>query len=241
MAEKVQVTPVVVEKNETLERAKGFWARYSKPIIIIGSVVILVLGGYYGYKHLIQIPKEEKASEAIFPAEKLFVKITSGSSFGQDTVGIILNGSKPQNITGLLSIISKYSGTDAANRAEYMAGACYLHLKQFDKAISHLKDFDGNGANQVQSKAYTMLGHAYAEQKKTDDALSYYKKAADVDSDDDGIASEALFMAGGYAEAMGKTEEAIKLFQKLKDKYAGTQRVMSGDADKYLAKLGVTK
>jgi len=239
MAEKVQVE--TAEVNPALVKAKGFWAKFSKPIILIGSIVILLGGAYYIYKYMFKLPKEQKASEQIFAAEKLFGVMANSSSFNQDTVSMVLNGSKPNNITGLLSIISKYDGTPSANRAEYMVGACYLHLKQFDKAIKHLKEFDGNGANQVQSKAYIMLGHAYAEQKKTDDALSYYKKAADVDSKDDALASEALFIAGSYADAIGKPKEAIEIFKKLKEKYESSNRVASGDVDKYLGKLGVTQ
>ena len=55
------------------------------------------------------------------------------------------------------------------------------------------------------------------------------------------MASEALFIAGRYAEALGKEKEAIVIFQNLKDKYPATQRVSSGEVDKYLASLGVVK
>lgn len=239
MSEKVQVENV--ELNPAIAKAKGFWAKFSKPIIIVGSIIILLGGGYFIYKYFFKLPKEQQANEAIFPAEKMFGKMAETSSFSADSVSIVLNGSKPNNITGLLSIISKYGGTASGNRAEYMAGACYLHLKQFDKAIKHLKAFDGNGASQVQSKAYLMLGHAYAEQKKTDDALSYYKKAASAAGDDDVFAAEALFIAGAYADSQGKTKDALSIFQDLKDKYESSNRVASGDVDRFLGKLGATK
>ena len=144
-------------------------------------------------------------------------------------------------VTGLLKIAGSYGGTKSGNRAEFMIGACYLNLKQFDKAIKHLKEFDANGATQIESKAYILLGHAYAEQKKTDDALEYYKKAGSITDLDEGMASEALFIAGRYAEATGKSSDALELFQKLKDKYPASQRVSSGDVDKYLESLSVTK
>ncbi len=226
---------------DVVERAKGFWAAYSKKIIIAGSAVIVLLGGYLGYKYLIKLPNDKKASELIFPAEKLFGKMAASSAYNKDTVNIVMNGDKAAGITGLLKIISSYSGTPSGNRAEYMVGACYLHLKQFDKAVKHLKEFDGNGAKQIQSKAYLLLGHAFAEQKKTADALEYYKKAAAADDDDEAIATEALFTAGRYAEFIGKSKDAIELFQQLKDNYPASQRVKSGDADRYLAKLGVIK
>ena len=240
MADK-QAKTEQLDSSAIVEKAKGFWVAYSKKIIIAGSVVIVLLGSYLGYKYLIKIPNEQKANDLIFPAEKLFGAIASSSSYNKDTVNMVLNGDKGRGVTGLLKIASSYGGTKSGNRAEYMIGACYLNLKQFDKAIKHLKDFDGNGAEQVQSKAYILLGHAYAEQKKTDDALDYYKKAGNIAGLDEGMAAEALFLAGRYAEAMGKTKEATDIFQKLKDKYPASQRVSSGDVDKYLAALGVTK
>lgn len=240
MAEK-QVKAEIMEAADVVEKAKGFWAKYSKRIMIIGSAVIVLLGGWLSYKYFFKIPKEQKAGELIFPAEKLFGKMASASSYNKDTVNIVMNGDKGSGVTGLLKIISTYGGTPSANRAEYMVGVCYLELKQFDKAIKHLKEFDANGASQIESKAYILLGHANAEQKKTGDALDYYQKAAAVNGLDEGMATEALFLAGMYAEAIGKTKEAIEIFQKLKDNYPASQRVTSGDVDRYLGKLGVTK
>jgi tetratricopeptide (TPR) repeat protein len=240
MAEK-QVKAETMEAADVMERAKGFWAKYSKRIIIVGLTVAVLLLAYIGYKKFIKEPKEKTASELIFPAEKLFGTMAASSSYNKDTVNMVLNGDKASGVTGLLKIVGNYSGTQSGNRAEFMVGACYLQLKQFDKAIKHLKEFDGNGASQIQSKAYLLLGHAYAEQKKTDEALDYYKKAGSVSDLDESMASEALFIAGRYAEAVGKTKDAIELFQKLKDDYPASQKVTSGDVEKYLASLVVTK
>jgi tetratricopeptide (TPR) repeat protein len=239
MAEK-QVKTEQVEVD-VMAKAKGFWAANSKIIMIVGSAVILLIGGYLGYKYLYKLPNEKKANDLIFPAEKLFGLMSASSSYNKDTVNMVLNGDKAAGVTGLLKIASSYSGTKSGNRAEYMIGACYLHLKQFDKAIKHLKEFDGNGADQIQSKAWLLIGHAYSEEKKTDDALDYYTKAAHISGLDEAMASEALFIAGIYAKEMGKTKEATDLLQELKDKYPATQRVGSGEVDKYLASLGVIK
>ncbi|MFN8243527.1 MAG: tetratricopeptide repeat protein [Ferruginibacter sp.] len=230
-------------EKDAIEIAKGFWARFSKPIIIAGSAIIVLVGGYLGYKYLYKLPNEQKASEMIFPAERLFDKMANEKGFSKDSVNIVLNGGSLEGnaVTGLLKIISNYGGTAAGNRAHYMAGACYLQIKEFDKAIKQLKEFDANGASQVESRADIMLGHAYSELKKTDEALSYYKKAARAASDDAGLSSEALYMAARYAEASGKTKEAVELFQQLKNEYATTPHVQGGDVDKYLGKLGALK
>lgn len=231
------------EVPEVLVKAKGFWDEYSKRIIISGTALIALGAAYFGYKYLYKLPQQQKASELVFSAEKLFGKMAASSSYNKDTVNIVLNGGNLDGnpITGLLKIINNYGGTPSGNRAQYIAGACYLQLKEFDKAIKYLKEFDGNGANQVQSKAFILLGHAYAEKKNSDEALSYYKKAAEVAGNDEGMAVEALYIAGMYADAMGKTKDAIVLFQKIKEDFPASQRAQSGEADRYLAKLGVLK
>ncbi|RZM07453.1 MAG: tetratricopeptide repeat protein [Pedobacter sp.] len=240
MAEKTVIITEPTTENSVVTDARGFWEKYSRPIIYVGGIIIIAILGWMAYKNFIVKPKEAKANDAIFPAEGLFDKMAV-TGFNKDSVNIALNGGNlgGTNITGLLKVMSTYSGTEAANRAAYMTGASYLHIKEFDKAIKYLKQFDGNGANQVQGKANLMIGHAYAEQKKTDDALSYYKKAASADSKDEAFASDALLVAASYAEFTGKTKEAIDLYKEVKAKYPSSNAVQNGDIDKYLAKLGV--
>ena len=136
---------------------------------------------------------------------------------------------------GALKFISKYDGTDAANLCEYYAGACYLYLKQFDKSIKYLKDFHTD-AHQIQSRAYGMIGDAYSELKKNNDALDYYKKAADVNDKDDFTTPEYLYRAALFAETIGKKQDAIDLYKKIKKDYPLSDR--AANVDKYLARLG---
>ncbi|GAB2809807.1 YfgM family protein [Ferruginibacter profundus] len=246
MAEKAKVVETV-EVNEALERAKGFWAKFSKPIIYVGSAIILLGGGWYAYGKLVKEPNELKASELIFPAEKLFGKMAQVGSYTKDSVGLVLNGGVVDNekLTGMLTIIKNYGGTPAGNRAQYITGACYLHLGDYDKAIKYLKEFDGNSAEQIQSAAYRMIGDAYAELKKNDDALNYYAKAVEVaSSKDESTMFLALSRAALFCDATGKTKEAIGYFQQIKDEITPAffrNNRIDFDADKYLAKLGVVK
>ena len=240
MAEKKVTTGT--EEQAVFMRARGFWENYSRPIIYIGSAIILIIAGWFGYKYFIKIPKERKGNVAIFMAETIFDKMAN-AGFNKDSVVIILNGGEIEGmkVTGLLSVIKNYGGTNAGNRARYMAGATYLNIKDYEKAVKYLKDFESNGAYQIESKADILLGHAYAEQKKTDDALKYYIKASEVNDKDDVISSDALLLAASYADATSKNDEAIKLYQKLKDNYPSNSAVRSGEIDKYLARLGVLK
>jgi tetratricopeptide (TPR) repeat protein len=235
MAEK-QATATVVEKNEIVDKARGFWAKFSKPIIYGGSAVIILIVAWVSYKYLVVAPKEAKSADVIFPAEQLFDKMTQ-SGFNKDSINLVLNGGSGIP-TGVLKIASNYSGTPAGNRANFIAGACYLHSRDFNKAIKYLKEFS-TSATQVQAVAYSMIGDAYSELKKNDDALEYYKKAASVNEKDEFMTAEGLFKAASFAEAIGKTKEAIELYQQAKDKFPKNPHIT--EIDKRLARLGIFK
>jgi len=227
------------ETVEAVDKVKGFWEKNNKMIIYLGTAIIIAIAGWIGYQKFILEPNELKANEAIFPAENLFGKMAT-SGFNKDSVNIVLNGGEVDGtkIMGLLKIMNNNGGTKASNRAAYMAGACYLHIGEFDKAIKYLGDFSGNGADQVQAKAYLMMGHAYAEKNKVDDAMNYYKKAGSVNEKDESATPDALMTYAMYAEANGKEKEAIDTYKKIKEQYPTFVSSGNGDIDKRLARLG---
>lgn len=223
-----------VKSPDVITRARGFWDKNSKPIIYIGAAIILLAGGWLVYKYMFKVPKEEKANDAVFVVQKYFTDFSNAPDSLKTTMGNrVLNGEDGNS--GALKFISKYEGTAAANLCHYYAGAAYLHLKQFDKAIKHLKEFETD-ATQVQSRAYGMLGDANAELKKNNEALDYYRKAAGLNEKDEFTSSEFLFKAGLFAETIGKKEEAIELYKKIKTDYPLSEKATS--IDKYLARLG---
>jgi len=226
-----------VQKKEVdvVEKARGFWEDYSKPISYIGSAIILIVAAWLIYKYMFKVPEQEKADKVVFVTQKYFSEFTNATDSAKIMLATkVLNGDGVN--PGALKIINQYSGTPAANLCEYYAGACYLHLGQFEKSIKYLKDFDANGATQIKSRALGMMGDASAELNKNDDALSYYKKAADVNTKDDFTSSEFLFRAALFAESTGKTKDAIDLFKKIKTDYPLTEK--AADVDRYLARLG---
>jgi len=153
-----------------------------------------------------------------------------------DSVKLALNG---DNINaGFAKIVAKYGGTKAANLASFYAGSCYLKLGDYNNAVKYLKDFS-TSAEQLQARAYGLLGDAYSEENKKEDAVDEYKKAGTFFEKDEVLSPEYLFRAGYLYESMGKTKEAIEMYQAIKDKYPTTQR--GTDIDKYLARLGVVK
>ncbi len=226
---------VHVPEVDVIERARGFWEKFSKPIIYIGGAIIVLAAAWLIYKYMVKLPKENKANEVVYVTQKYFSGFSNVAedSLKRSMAEKCLNGDGAN--PGALKIISKYSGTDAANLCEYYAGACYLHLKQFDKSIKYLKNFN-TGATQIKSRAYGMIGDAYAELNKKDDALDYYKKAADVNKKDEYTTTEFLFRAGLYAESVGKNKDAIELYNRIKNDFPLTDK--AADIDRYLARLG---
>ncbi len=209
-----------------IAKAKDFWTRYSKPIMIACAVIIIGVGGWYVYQNFFKKPKEEKAVEAMFKAEEYY-RI--------DSVNLALNGDGQYD--GFLKIISKYGGTDAANLANYYAGSCYIKLNENEKAIKHLKKFS-TGSKSVQARAYKLIGDAYADMGKNADALSYYKKAGRHYEKDEINSAEYLYFAAYLADRVMKdSKEAIALYKEIKEKFPKSNQ--ASDADKYLAQLGV--
>jgi predicted negative regulator of RcsB-dependent stress response len=212
------------EKNPIAE-IQHVWERYGKVASYILVGIIIVVGGYFGYRSYILEPKEKQAVEALFRAEEYY---------RMDSVRLALNG---DNINaGFIKIISRYGGTKAANLASFYAGSCYLKLGDFSNAVKYLKDFS-TPVKQVQERAYGLLGDAYSEQNKKEEAAEQYKKAGTFFEKDDLLSPEYLFRSGYLYESMGKTQEAIAMYRMIKDKYPNSQR--GADIDKYLARLGV--
>ena len=229
-----QINKPVQEVNQ-LEKLRGFWAQYSKPVTYIGTALVVLIIGFAVYKYMVLEPKNVKANDAVFVTQQYFEEFTGATDSSKALLAAkVLNGDGVN--PGALKIMNDYSGSEAANLCAYYTGACYLHLGQFDKSLTYLKDFDAHGATQIQSRSLGMMGDASAELNKNDDALSYYKKAASVNEKDDFTSSEFLFKAALFAETTGKTKEAVDLFKKLKTNYPGSEK--AADADRYLAKLG---
>lgn len=187
--------------------------------------VVVLLAGYFGYTELYQKPREAKAADAMFTAEKYFA---------QDSSNLVLNGDGTSK--GVLYVIKEFGGTKAANLAKYYAGVSYFRTGDFNKSVEYLKDFSTD-AKQVQAIAYGTIGDAYSELKKNDEAIEAYKKAGAYFPEDAGISAEYLFRAASLLELTGKTDDAIALYNEIKVKFPTSEKGVN--ADKYIYRLKV--
>jgi tetratricopeptide (TPR) repeat protein len=222
--------PVSTERNHdqhVVERAQDFWSKYSKPLMIGLTAIVLIVAGFFAYNSFVKGPEEIKANEAVWKAQEYY-KI--------DSFSLALNGDA--STPGFLKAISRYSGTKAGNLAKFYAGSAYLQLGDYNNAVKYLKDFSTD-SKLVQVRAAGLLGDAYAELGKKEEAVEQYKKAGTMLETDDFNSPEYLFRAGFLSESMNKTADAIELYKKVKEKYPNSQRAY--DIDKYLSRLGETK
>ena len=214
------------EKNPVAELHSA-WDKYGKQLSIALVAIIVIVGGFFAYRNLVSEPNEKQASEAMFRAEEYY---------RMDSARLALNGDQVN--AGFLKIISKYGSTKAGKLANFYAGSCYLKMGDFNNAVKYLKDFS-SPVEQLQERAYGLLGDAYSEQNKKEEAAEQYKKAGTYFEKDELFSPEYLFRSGYLYESMGKTQDAIAMYKIIKDKYPASQR--GAEIDKYLARLGVNQ
>ena len=214
-------------RDHSGDRAQQFWNKNGKILVYGLAAIVLLVGAYIVYQNYVKEPEEQKASEAMWKAEDFY---------RMDSVRLALNGSGANQ--GFLRIISKYGGTKAGNLARFYAGSCYMKLGDFNNAIKQLSEFKTDD-ELLKVRAAGLLGDAYAETGKKNEAVENYKKAGTVFEEDNINSPEYLFRAGLLYETMGKNQDAIEMYSIIKEKYPTTQRGI--EIDKYLARLGKVK
>ena len=192
---------------------------------VIGAVAIGVLA-YLAYYQFIQKPKEASAANELFYPQQYFDQALASETAKDSLFTLALNGAEGKY--GFLDIIEEYSGTKAANLAEYSAGMTYLNLQQYDEAISHLENFSSDDAI-MGAMAKGGIGDAFSQLNQSEDALDYYEKAI-AQSDNEFTAPRFLYKAGVVAMEMGQHEKALGYFERIKEEYPKSPEGVGIDA-----------
>ena len=170
--------------------------------------------------------QESKANNEIFQAQQYFQQAVDATAKPDSLYNLALKGGEGK--LGFVGIAEQYAGTSAGNLANYYAGMAYLNLGDFKNAITYLENFKSDDAI-LKPLALGAIGDAFSETNKVDDAISYYKKAAEA-SENDFTTPRYLLKAAQLNLAAGKKAEAHKLFVEIKVKYETSKEGMNIDA-----------
>jgi tetratricopeptide (TPR) repeat protein len=181
---------------------------------VIGVIVVGVLV-YLAYDSFIVGPKEKDASNDLFYAQQFVDQAVNNGTDKDSLLNLALNGADGKY--GLFDIITEYSGTDAANFANYSAGMAYLNLNQYDNAIAHLEKF--SSSDEVFSAlALGGLGDAFSQLNQDQDALGYYENAIKA-GENNFSTPKFLYKAGITALSLNNNDKALTFFQRIKDDF----------------------
>jgi predicted negative regulator of RcsB-dependent stress response len=225
MAKKKEESKDLLENPEGLqEKLEGIesWAEKNlKLLAIVAGVVILAVGGFFAFRYYVD-QQDGLAQKEMFQAIRYFEA---------DSLNLALNGDG--NNLGFLQIVEDYSLTKAGNLANFYTGVIYLKQGKFPLAIFHLEDFSADDLL-VQARAYSLIGDAYMEQKKFDEAARYYDKASSYKPNKEFTPTYLMKAALAY-EKLNDVEKAKAAYQTIIDTYFDSTEVQN--AKKYKAKL----
>lgn len=195
----------VIENQEVLqEKVLGFenWLeKHPKTIGGILALLLLAVAGYFGFNYY-------KDSQDVEAQKEMFQAVYY---FEADSLKLALNGDG--NNLGFIDIIEEYKFSNAANLAHFYAGVCYMKQGNYDAAILYLEDYSSNDLL-VQPRAYSLIGDAYMELLKYDDAVKYYNKAAGYEPNKFYTPNYLMKAAVAY-EKLDQKEKAKEAYDKI--------------------------
>jgi len=221
---KRKVSPTVEETiiQESYSPAASFLEKYQTVLLyVLGGIVVLV-AGYWLYKYMIVGPKQQEAVAAMWQAQTLFE---------QDSFRMALEN-PGGGFDGFQALADKYSGTPAGSTASYCAGICYLHLGDYDNAISYLEKSSPDG-ELLPTMRFGALGDAYSEKKDFASALKHYDKAVDA-TENELLAAYYLKKLGMLNEFQGNKDAAIKAYERLRTDYPNQSSQDWREVEKYI-------
>ena len=210
MANKIQQQAAAQEQQ--VSKTEAFFEKNKK--LIVGAVVavIVIVAGAILLNNYYFVPRANEASTELAKSQDLFNQQQYDKA-----------------LVGFQKVASDYSSTDAGNLAQLYIGLCQANLGKWQEAVNALEAFSGQGDQMISPAAEGALGNAYANLNQLDKAVEHLKKAAQM-ADNNSLSPTFLIQAGEILESQGKKDEALKLYQEVKDKYFNSMQYQTIDA-----------
>ncbi len=208
LAEQISKTEVFLEDNKKL-------------VFSIGGAIAFIVAAYFLYNYWMT-DRNETAQNEMFQAVYYFEA---------DSLDKALNGDG--NNLGFLEILEDYYMTDAANLSNYYVGAIYLKKSEYISAVDYLEKYSSSDLL-IQARAYSLIGDAYMEMDNAQEAVSFYNKAADYNSNEYTTPSYLIKAAVAYEE-LEDYSSALNCYNTIVKKYVNSSEYQN--ARKHKARL----
>lgn len=205
------------EMEQQVSKTEAFFEKNKKAIIIAVVAVIAIVVGAILFNNYYLEPRSNEASTELGKSQELF----DAQQYDKA-------------LAGFQKVANDYSSTNAGNLAQLYIGLCQANLGKWQEAVNALEQFSGKGDQMISPAAEGALGNAYANLKQLDKAVEHLKKAAKM-ADNNSLSPTFLIQAGEILESQGKKEEALKLYQEVKDKYFNSMQYQT--IDKYIERV----
>jgi len=184
------------------------WLEANKNRLIGAAAVVVVASALYSFMSWRHQQSEIDAGQAL---TQLLVAPPSGAT--------------PELTAGAFAqLADKYSGTQAAERAQLQAAADYFSVGRYTDAQAQFqKTLDASSAGPLAATAALGLASSLEAQGKLDDAATAYRRVTTQFGDAVAAALPAKFALGRIAEQQGKFTEAMSAYQELaRNNFAGS-------------------
>src|SRR5690606_20703794 len=191
-------------------------------VFILGGIVVLVLL-YLGYQRFYLAPRAETAADQLFKAET-YATVDSLQQRAFDG-----DGSYP----GFKEIAEEYENTKSANIANAYLGGLYLRQGKYQEAINALEKYSNTGSTILDPLVSGLLGDAYSELKDYKKAASYYKKAAEKNTN---LFTSPLLLKklGLVYEAQSDFKQALEAYKRIQSDFPESHEATS--IESYIAR-----
>ena len=221
MSKKKETAKGIENVEQTLTKTEQFLEQNYKPLLyVLAGAVVLV--GIVWLLRMYTSKKNDEALSQMFMAEKYF---------GQDSLKLALNGDG--NNLGFIDIAKEYKATRSGKLANFYAGACLMHLGQYEEAISYLNKYRQDD-EVIAPQARGLIGDARVELGDNAAGIKNYIEAADM-AENSFLSPIYLMKAGMLYESDGKWADALKLYEQIREKYPESNEGRT--IEKYIARV----
>lgn len=208
--------------EEALTKTEQFLENHLNVVIYVVAAVIITVLAILGFQRFYIGPKNVEAQQQLYVAQDYF---------SVDSFDLAVNGDGVS--LGFLDIIDNYGSTKAGKLAHYYTGISYLHLGEYDLAISYLKKFKTDDML-IAPLAQSGIGDAYAELGEYNKAISAYQKALSYNKNEFTTPTVLFKLALAY-EAVGNKTKALETYKGIKADFPNSSDAIN--VEKSIARL----